>query len=270
MAAVDRSYQLGTFRDNEDSLRRLKDQAGIVVDLEFEHLRAAGLRPGMKVLDVGSGPGIISSEIARRIEGSHVLAVDCNPVSLEETRKLFVKKGLSNAEVRQWNLYEDSPPADTKFDFVYGRLVFQHLSEPMFALMNIKRCLRPGGRVCLCDVDDRWLSLEPEPPEFTSFLNRARAAQSERGGDRHVGTKLAHYMKRAGLTDVANSILPVTSDLIGGQAFYDLVFGYKLEVIPQQELEQAKKEVAAIREAVQSRNAWASVAAFFVSGTNAD
>ncbi|XVN18522.1 GNAT family N-acetyltransferase [Pseudomonas corrugata] len=53
---VDESYQLGTFRDNEDSLRRLKSQAGIALDLEFDHLRQAGLTQGQRVLDVGCGP----------------------------------------------------------------------------------------------------------------------------------------------------------------------------------------------------------------------
>ncbi len=54
---VDDSYKLGSFRDNDDSLRRLKAQASVVLDLEIEQMQAAGLNPNTQVMDLGAVPG---------------------------------------------------------------------------------------------------------------------------------------------------------------------------------------------------------------------
>ncbi|XVN17078.1 GNAT family N-acetyltransferase [Pseudomonas corrugata] len=192
---VDESYQLGTFRDNEDSLRRLKSQAGIALDLEFDHLRQAGLTQGQRVLDVGCGPGIITTQIALRAQPSRLTALDCNETSISETRKQLSNAGIDEAQVRQCNLYDDSLTDPGQFDFSYARMVFQHLSDPLSALRNIHRSLAIGGRLCICDIDDRWFGASPQPPELQSFLARVARAQAARGGDRHVGSKLASYLE---------------------------------------------------------------------------
>lgn len=263
---VDESYQLGTFRDNEDSLRRLKYQAGIVLDLEFEHLRQAGLAQGQRVLDVGCGPGIITTQIALRAQPQWLLALDCNETSIEETRAQLSSAGVSDAQVRQCNLYDDALTEPEQFDFSYARMVFQHLSDPLSALRNVHRSLATGGRFCICDIDDRWFGAAPQPPELQSFLARVAGAQAARGGDRHVGSKLANYLEQAGYVDIRCSMLLVSTSLIGTAVFCDLVFGYKMEVIPEAELELARREMAAIKESIESPGGWAGIGVFFVSG----
>lgn len=264
--AVDSSYQLGTFRDNDDSLRRLKTQAGIVLDIEFEHMAQAGLRPHTRVMDLGCGPGIIATQIAKRANPSRLVAADCNEISLTETRRQLRAAGVEAPEVKSLNVYDpDLAHAAGEFDFIYSRLVFQHLSEPLMALVNIRRCLSDQGRLCVCDIDDRWLSMAPEVKEFRSFLQRVESAQAERGGDRHVGSKLAHYLKRAGYVDIRSSMLLLTTDLIGKDAFCDLIFGYKLEVVRQAELDIARQEVQAIKNGIFAQDGWAGVGVFFVS-----
>jgi 2-polyprenyl-3-methyl-5-hydroxy-6-metoxy-1,4-benzoquinol methylase len=263
---VDESYQLGTFRDNEDSLRRLKSQAGIALDLEFDHLRQAGLTQGQRVLDVGCGPGIITTQIALRAQPSRLMALDCNETSISETRKQLAGAGIDEAQVRQCNLYDESLTEPGQFDFSYARMVFQHLSEPLSALRNLHRSLAIGGRLCICDIDDRWFGASPQPPELQSFLARVARAQAARGGDRHVGSKLASYFEQAGYGDIRCSMLLVSTSLIGASAFCDLVFGYKMEVIPEDELELARREMAVITQSIESPGGWAGIGVFFVSG----
>ncbi len=263
---VDDSYQLGKFRDNEDSLRRLKQQASIVLDFEFKYLQEAGLKPDMRVLDLGCGPGIIASEIALRSRPRKLLAADCNETSLSETRHQLARVGAARAEVKKLNVYDDQLATQGPFDFVYSRLVFQHLSNPMRAMSNVHASLADQGRLCVCDIDDHWLTVVPEPKEFNSFIQRAGVAQSTRGGDRYVGSKLSHYMKKAGFTEVRSSILLVSTDMIGVEAFWDLVFGYKLDVIPNSERKAAIQELIPIKNALHSKHGWAGVAVFFVSG----
>lgn len=263
---VDDSYQLGSFRDNEDSLRRLKKQASVALDLEFEHLQAAGLTSGARIMDLGCGPGIVSTEIASRSKPRKLVAADCNEKSLAETRRQFELAGISGAEVKHLNVYDERLAVHGPFDFIYSRLVFQHLSDPVRAMKNIHGSLANEGRLCICDIDDRWLNVVPEIKEFKSFIRRVNVAQSKRGGDRDVGTKLPHYLKKAGFSDIKSSSLLVTTDLIGKEAFCDLVFGYKLEVIPDPELDTAANEVDAIKQSIFSEHGWAGVAVLFVSG----
>ncbi|HXZ00669.1 MAG TPA: class I SAM-dependent methyltransferase [Stellaceae bacterium] len=263
---VDQSYRTGSFRDNEDSLRRLRRQASIAVDLEMQHLYGAGLASGMKVMDLGCGPGIISVEMAQRTSPRMLMAIDCNEISLAETWRRLTDNSIPQAEARNCNVYDERLRYTGKYNFIYSRFLFQHLSEPLLALANIRRCLEETGRLCICDIDDQWLSVTPEPPEFRSLIDRAGRGQSARGGDRKVGTKLVHYLERAGYRDIRSSALLVSTDLIGKEAFCDLVFGYKLEVVPDSELETAKQEFEAVQRNIAAADGWGGLAVFFVSG----
>jgi SAM-dependent methyltransferase len=263
---VDPSYQLGTFRDNDDSLRRLKRQASIISDLELQCLVRAGLSTGARVLDVGCGPGIVAAAIANHAQPKRLVAGDVNTVSVDETRQLFEKQGIRNAEVRQINIYDEDLDAVGEFDFAYARLLFQHLSEPMLALLNLRQCLATDGRVCICDIDDQWLAVHPDVNAFGRFIKRAGEAQRSRGGDRNIGSKLAGYLLAAGYTDIRTETLLVSTSLISKQAFCDLVFGYKLEVIPAAELNHATRDLEAIKQSIGASDGWGGVAVFFVSG----
>jgi 2-polyprenyl-3-methyl-5-hydroxy-6-metoxy-1,4-benzoquinol methylase len=264
---IDESYQLGTFRDNAASLRRLKKQASIALDLEFEHLFNAGLATGQRVLDAGCGPGIVAAEIGKRVKPSRLLAVDCNEKSLAEASTQFARAGFPGAEVRHANVYDSASFEGETFDFIYSRFLFQHLSSPLAALRNLRKCLAPYGRVCICDIDDAWLAVTPRIAEVDSFLARVGAAQRARGGNRNVGTRLSHYLQSEGFCDVTSTTLLVSTDLVDKSSFCELVFGYKLEVVPDAQLELARAELERIKDAIHSGCGWAAVAVFFVSGT---
>lgn len=264
--AVDESYQLGAFRDNAASLLRLKQQAAIALDLEFQHLTDAGLSPGTRVLDVGCGPGIVAGEIGKRMRPGRLLAVDCNERSLSETRAHFERLGNPVADARAANVYDVDFLKGETFDFIYSRFLFQHLSSPDRALSNLSRCLAPSGRLCICDVDDAWLAVTPRIPAVDSFLSRVGAAQRARGGNRNVGTRLSQYLQIEGFRDITSTTLLMSTDLVDKTSFCELVFGYKLEVVPDGELDLARAEVQLIRDTIHSPGGWAGVAAFFVSG----
>lgn len=263
---IDPSYQLGRFRDNDDSLRRLESQASVALEMEFEELRHAGLHPGARVLDVGCGPGILTTELVTRGGAREVLGIDCNETSLATTRARLSRLKLDRVRVGEGNIYDPDLVKEGPFDFAYARLVFQHLSEPVFALSNLRQTLGPNGRLCVCDIDDRWLSIAPDVPYFESFIRRVGLAQKGRGGDRHVGAKLAHYMRCAGYTDIRSRTVLMSTDQIPKSTFCDLVLGYKEEVVPEEELVVACEELAKIRETLEPFHGWAGLGLFFVSG----
>lgn len=230
------SYAFGRFASNDAELERLERQAALAWALEREHLLAAGLSPGMRVLDLACGPGFISRRIAEIVgpEGS-VHGIDLNG-ELLETAEHVARRWAEGSEPRadlsfgRMDVYELDRP-ERPFDFVYARFLFQHLDRPADALRRIRRVLRPGGTILIADVDDGIFSMMPEPAELGAFLTLAAECQAGLGGDRTVGRKLAHYLKRTGFEDVRPNVALVTTDEIGLDAFLAITTRFKLELI---------------------------------------
>jgi len=102
------------------------------------------LQPGQRVLDVGSGTGLLSEYVADCVGpmGS-VLAIDPLPLRIEIARR----KARSNLTFRVGDAYELAEFADASFDIVYLNAVFHWLPEKLGPLREFQRILRPGGRL---------------------------------------------------------------------------------------------------------------------------
>jgi ubiquinone/menaquinone biosynthesis C-methylase UbiE len=104
-------------------------------------LDAAGVRAGDRVLDVGTGPGPVAAAAVRR--GARVSAVDADPEMAGTAAR-----NVPEAEVPVAVL--PSPPfAEASFDAVAGNFVINHVGDPATALEELRRVLRPGGRLAL-------------------------------------------------------------------------------------------------------------------------
>ncbi|WP_395106642.1 class I SAM-dependent methyltransferase [Actinomadura sp. SCN-SB] len=104
-------------------------------------LDAAKVGGGTKVLDVGTGPGVVAGEAVRR--GAEVTAVDADP-GMAET----AARNVPGLDVRVAVL-PGLPFADETFDAVVGNFVINHVGDPARALAELRRVLRPGGRLAL-------------------------------------------------------------------------------------------------------------------------
>jgi arsenite methyltransferase len=103
-----------------------------------------GVQPGEKVLDVGSGTGLLAEYVAGIVgpTGS-VVAIDPLPLRIEIARQ----KAAPNLTFRVGNAYELGAFAGASFDVVYLNSVFHWLPEKLAPLEQIRRVLRPGGRL---------------------------------------------------------------------------------------------------------------------------
>jgi ubiquinone/menaquinone biosynthesis C-methylase UbiE len=117
----------------------------------------AGVGPGMSVLDVGSGPGALTTELVERVGASSVSAIDPSPpfvASLQER--------LPEVDVRA-GAAERLPYDDDVFDAALAQLVVHFMSDPVGGLREMGRVTRPGGVVAACvwdhDGGDTPLSL---------------------------------------------------------------------------------------------------------------
>lgn len=259
------SYAFGQFDENQKELDRLKFQAGTARQLEKHILQKAGLKSGMRVLDLACGPGIISCELARLAAPGQVTGLDLSPDLLVEARKAAQSEGIDNLSFQQGNVYELDLP-DNEYDFVYARFLFQHLEQPEVALAEVRRVLKPGGTVAILDIDDDWLTVHPEPGTFDAFTERAARAQNARGGDRHIGRRLGGLLAAADYAQADVFVETVTSGQIGMREFLDITTGFKLEQLLEEEKAQGLEEQKVIYQLVDDPSAWGFAAVFVATG----
>lgn len=113
---------------------------------------AARVRPGWRVLDLGTGTGALALRAAAR--GAEVTALDINPAMLEIARRKAKEAGLEGRIAwREMGVAELDAFLDGEFDAVSAGLCFSELTpaERRYALRQARRLLRPGGLFLLVD-----------------------------------------------------------------------------------------------------------------------
>jgi ubiquinone/menaquinone biosynthesis C-methylase UbiE len=157
------------------------------------------LKPGMSLLDVGCGPGSITLGLADHMgpEGS-VIGVDSSEEAIAEARR-----GARQSVVPQFEVASvyDLPFPDGSFDVVFGHQILQHLADPVGALVEIGRVLKPGGLVAMRDADFGSMSFYPELPELHRWLDIYHSVARANGGEPDAGRRLVSWIRSAGFVD---------------------------------------------------------------------
>lgn len=261
------SYKFGQFEKNAEELERLKLQATIAINTEKEAWKEAGLRPGMTVLDLACGPGFTACELAKFVgEEGYVAGVDINEELIAVAHQAKASEGVENLALSSGNVYELTLP-ENSFDFVYARFVFQHLENPELALSNVWKVLKPGGVLCILDIDDNWTSFSPESKAFVKFIRKAGAGQKRKGGNRLIGSQLFGLLSKAGYSNVSTKIHPITSEDIGVKYFLGVAVLFRVMMLNKFQKLLALPQLAKIKKAAKDPNAWGAVGIFVTSGT---
>lgn len=177
-------------------------------------LRMLPMPEGSSVLDVGSGLGILAFELAANL-GVHVQGVDI------DTR--FVKHSIALLDrLDQQDLFTDGATVrfsegdirkltfdNECFDLAFVRELLQFLSDPVEALREVYRVVRPGGYACISDTDDQLHITWPEhSPPLARLVGAVSDIQYARGGDRQCGRKLSTYLRHVGFDIASVVVLP--------------------------------------------------------------
>jgi ubiquinone/menaquinone biosynthesis C-methylase UbiE len=215
MNRTDGSYQFDRFDGDiqTQERRRLNDRARVLQSLDRKILEMAGLTPTMQVLDLGCGTGRLSIEIAEFLTSGKVVGIDRSAGMILAARSAIDCRSIANLTFHESNSENIDLP-DSICDFVYARLLFQHLSEPQLTLAEIQRVLKPGGIVCIVDVDDNLTMFYPPIASMSAFQQQFDRIQTQQGGDSQVGRKLGTYLAAAGFDRIKTAIEMVTSDAL--------------------------------------------------------
>ena len=162
----------------------------------------AGVRPGQRVLDVGCGPGALTTELVNR--------VGAEPVSAVEPSASFaaaVRERLPGVDVRQ-SAAEQLPFPDGAFGVTLAQLVVHFMADPVLGLREMRRVTRPGGTVAAC-VWDHAGGRGPLEAFWSAAreLDPAAPGESDLAGVREG--HLASLFASAGLDDTQVTTLTV-------------------------------------------------------------
>lgn len=188
-------YILATGGRDAERLRLLHEVYGPGTEAV---LRRAGLRDGMRVVEVGCGSGNIACWAAEQVgPGGSVVAIDVSPEQVEQARRQAESRNLRNIEFRVADAYSPGLP-DGSFDLAYCRLVLMHLTCPADALAAMRGLVRPGGVVACEEMDlGRWLC-DPPADAMTRFFALNTALGERRGEDFSLGASLHRLFRDAG------------------------------------------------------------------------
>jgi ubiquinone/menaquinone biosynthesis C-methylase UbiE len=178
-------------------IQRLLLQGRLYNDHTEHALRLAGLRPGMRVLDVGCGPGDVSFVAARLVGPTGtVLGVDAAGDVVEFARSRAAERGLSTVRFEQTTI--DDIAVD-EVDAVIGRLILMHLPDPMSALRHFAGLVRPGGMIAFCEFDIGAVRTVPDSPLSRVLVDAIVRTFHGAGLDPAFGATLHTLFRQAGL-----------------------------------------------------------------------
>src|SRR5215211_5509236 len=132
------------------------------------------LKPGMRLLDCGSGMGALTTSLAEWLAPGEVIGIDREPSQVEAARAWAAEKGVHNVRFETGNILE-LPYPDASFDAVFAFTVLEHLREPRLAMREMLRVLKPGGVAGIYDPDYAARLLAPSTPamqELFQLMNR--------------------------------------------------------------------------------------------------
>lgn len=180
------------------------------------------LRPGMRLLDCGCGPGSITCGLAQAIAPGDAIGLDLSPSQVARARALAAALGVTNLHVLVGDAYR-LPFADASFDVVFAHNVLEHLRDPLAALREMRRVLRPGGLVAIRDPDYGSLIWAPSTP-LLDKASRLLLRLRELAGSPYYARNQRAMLSEAGFVHIeAFAFVEYQAAEEATQAFADLL-----------------------------------------------
>jgi SAM-dependent methyltransferase len=162
-------------------------------------LARLGVRAGMRVLDLGCGPGLVSFDLAKLVGSTgEVVALDESPAWTAQLERTLVERRITNVRVVHSRIQAAMLEAGS-FDLIFARWVFSFLPDPVGVGRMLAVALKPGGILALEDYNHEGISIFPDSEGFRAVVRATRALYRSHGGDAFVMGRVHEIFAAAGL-----------------------------------------------------------------------
>lgn len=162
------------------------------------------LSAGLELLDVGCGPGTITLDLAERVTPGQVLGVDASAEVVEAAQAARAERGTPNAAFAVADVYDLDLP-DGAYDVVHAHQVLQHLTDPVAALRELRRVVKPAGLVACRDSDYAAMVWAPDEPLLHRWLALYHQVTRRNDAEADAGRHLPAWARAAGFSEVTYS-----------------------------------------------------------------
>ena len=196
MRADEKDYVLGT---HDDEIERLGLQHRVWRPRVLDAWWRAGFTTGQTILDVGSGPGHATIDLAEIVgRAGRVVAVDRSRRFLDFLEATRRSRGLSNIETAEIDLDEADLPS-VAADGAWSRWVLAFVRRPRALLGRVAQVLKPGGVLVLHEyIDYATWRLAPRSAEFEEFVEVVMRSWRDSGGEPDVGLDIPRWLEESG------------------------------------------------------------------------
>jgi SAM-dependent methyltransferase len=190
-----------------------------------------GLKPGQRVLDAGCGPGKVTSILNEMIQpGGMILGVDYSEKRISHAKEHY---GLEPGIDFQFHDLRDPMEGIGQFDIVWARFFLEYFRmESLDIVRNLTACLKPGGCLCLLDLDHNCLNHYELPATMEKILFKLMNRLEQKFNfDPYAGRKLYSYLYDLGYENIKLNL--VAHHLIYGKIGDKDIFNWikKIEVV---------------------------------------
>jgi SAM-dependent methyltransferase len=195
----DRPY----FPEDANETKRLEEKTEKQAVIDQAHW--AGLKPGMRVLDVGCGPGLTTSVLAWAAQpGGSAVGIDR---SEERIAYAKTKYATANVEFVQSNFFDDHS-ALGQFDFVWMRFIHEYFLKEAYQLTkHIAQSVKPGGILCLIDLDRNCMNHYGHSERLEKTFRKIGEYQMKNNNfDPFAGSKLQGHLYDVGFVELQSEV----------------------------------------------------------------
>ena len=159
------------------------------------------LKPGLRVLDFGCGPGTISMGLAKAVHPGELQGIDMEASQIEMARAAAAAGGHDNASFRTGDVTA-LPFEDDSFDAAHCHAVLMHVPDTQAVLAEVKRVLKPGGVVSCREMIGDATFFAPDVGDLSGAMATFLKLLEANRGHPQMGKELKGAMLEAGFTGI--------------------------------------------------------------------
>lgn len=197
MNNTNQNYAMGR---TDSERKRLEKQSELHQHFTERMIENAGIKEGMRVLDLGCGAGNVTLSVSKKVGPTgQVVGVDMNPEILKSAKTLLHDHECNNATFINGNI--DTIEFDDPFDAIIGRLVLMYLPDPIKTLKHVMTFLKPQGIVCFQELDMYYYASyhQRELPVISQLSEWLTQVFKSAGANTRMGMELPKIFVESGL-----------------------------------------------------------------------